>query len=86
IPSPLLPLILSPPLPVSSSPPASPIRPLGYRAAMIRLRAEAASTSHSPLSYIILSHTKPGYLTASKEVRHHSWSLVRSWRELVCCC
>ncbi|GJS95471.1 hypothetical protein Tco_0802439 [Tanacetum coccineum] len=43
-----------PPLPVSSpvpvlspSPPASPIRPLGYRAAMIRLRAEAASTSHS---------------------------------------
>ncbi|GKA09737.1 hypothetical protein Tco_0689170 [Tanacetum coccineum] len=52
IPSPSLPL--SPPLPVlslvpvlSPSPPASPIRPLGYRAAMIRLRAEAASTSHS---------------------------------------
>ncbi|GJY78313.1 hypothetical protein Tco_0484114 [Tanacetum coccineum] len=52
IPSPSLPV--SPPLPVSSpvpvlspSPPASPIRPLGYRAAMIRLRAEAASTSHS---------------------------------------
>ncbi|GKD13167.1 hypothetical protein Tco_1197574, partial [Tanacetum coccineum] len=45
IPSPSLPL--SPPLPVSSPPPASPIRPLGYRAAMIRLRAEAASTSHS---------------------------------------
>ncbi|GKF36580.1 hypothetical protein Tco_0113338, partial [Tanacetum coccineum] len=46
--------IPSPPLPVSSpvpvlspSPPASPIRPLGYRAAMIRLRAEAASTSYS---------------------------------------
>ncbi|GKF26683.1 hypothetical protein Tco_0082577, partial [Tanacetum coccineum] len=49
IPSPSLPL--SPPLPVSASPPASPIRPLGYRAAMIRLRAEAASTSYSlPLS------------------------------------
>nr|GFC11633.1 hypothetical protein [Tanacetum cinerariifolium] len=36
-----------------SSPPASPVSPcpirsLGYRAAMIRLRAEAASTSHSP--------------------------------------
>ncbi|GKE93440.1 hypothetical protein Tco_1574535, partial [Tanacetum coccineum] len=52
IPSPSLPL--SPPLPVSlpvpvlsPSPPASPIRPLGYRAAMIRLRAKAASTSHS---------------------------------------
>ncbi|GKF32281.1 hypothetical protein Tco_0102079, partial [Tanacetum coccineum] len=66
IPSPSLPL--SPPLPVSSpvpvlspSPPASPIRPLGYRAAMIWLRAEAASTSHSlPLPLpIILSHTRP---------------------------
>ncbi|GKC31941.1 hypothetical protein Tco_1039235, partial [Tanacetum coccineum] len=66
--SPPLPQISSPPLPVSSpvpvlspSPPASPIRPLGYRAAMIRLRAEAASTSHSlPLPPpIILSHTRP---------------------------
>ncbi|GKB09132.1 hypothetical protein Tco_0837444 [Tanacetum coccineum] len=46
IPSPSLPL--SPPLPVlSPAPPPSPIRSLGYRAAMIRLRAEAASTSHS---------------------------------------
>ncbi|GKD65751.1 hypothetical protein Tco_1307859 [Tanacetum coccineum] len=68
IPSPPLPQIPSPPLPVSSpvpvlspSPPASPIRLLGYRAAMIRLRAEAASTSHSlPLPPpIILSHTRP---------------------------
>ncbi|GJY02774.1 hypothetical protein Tco_0360926 [Tanacetum coccineum] len=68
IPSPPLPPIPSPSLPVSSpvpvlspSPPASPIRPLGYRAAMIRLRAEAASTSHSlPLPPpIILSHTRP---------------------------
>ncbi|GKD71249.1 hypothetical protein Tco_1325339 [Tanacetum coccineum] len=58
-PSPLTPLssplpqIASPPLPTSppasvllASPPASPIRPLGYRAAMIRLRAETLSTSH----------------------------------------
>ncbi|GKC81997.1 hypothetical protein Tco_1137714, partial [Tanacetum coccineum] len=72
IPSPSLPvsppLLVSPPLPVSSpvpvlspSPPASPIRLLGYRAAMIRLRAEATSTSHSlPLPPpIILSHTRP---------------------------
>ncbi|GKD27511.1 hypothetical protein Tco_1233725 [Tanacetum coccineum] len=72
IPSPSLlvspPLPVSPPLLVSSpipmlspSPPASPIRPLGYQAAMIQLRAEAASTSHSlPLPPpIILSHTKP---------------------------
>ncbi|GKE63764.1 hypothetical protein Tco_1514131, partial [Tanacetum coccineum] len=66
IPSPSLPV--SPPLPISSpvpvlspSPPASPIRPLGYRAAIIRLSAEAASTSHSlPVSPpIILSHTRP---------------------------
>ncbi|GJY70609.1 hypothetical protein Tco_0474312, partial [Tanacetum coccineum] len=52
IPSPSLPV--SPPLPVSSlvpvlspSPPPSLIRSLGYRAAMIRLRVEAASTSYS---------------------------------------
>ncbi|GKE20186.1 hypothetical protein Tco_1431698, partial [Tanacetum coccineum] len=52
IPSPSLPV--SPPLPVSSpvpvispSPPPSPIRSLVYRAAMIRLGAETASTSHS---------------------------------------
>nr|GFB44210.1 hypothetical protein [Tanacetum cinerariifolium] len=46
---PLLPSILSPPSSVlSPAPPPSPIRSLGYRAAMIRLRAEAASTSHSP--------------------------------------
>nr|GEX68936.1 reverse transcriptase domain-containing protein [Tanacetum cinerariifolium] len=44
-----LPSILSPPSYVlSPTPPPSPIRSLGYQAAMIRLRAEAASTSHSP--------------------------------------
>nr|GFC08742.1 hypothetical protein [Tanacetum cinerariifolium] len=49
IPFPRLPPILSPPSPVlSPALPPSPIRSLGYRAAMIRLRAEAASTSHSP--------------------------------------
>ncbi|GJX83429.1 hypothetical protein Tco_0332910 [Tanacetum coccineum] len=60
-----LPQIPSPPLPVSSpvpvispSPPASPICPLGYRAAMIRLRAEAPSTSYLPPPHIILSHTR----------------------------
>ncbi|GKB86177.1 hypothetical protein Tco_0958449 [Tanacetum coccineum] len=48
-----LPQIPTPPLPVSSSVPvsplplpASPTYPLGYRAAMIRQRAEAPSTSH----------------------------------------
>ncbi|GJS77642.1 putative reverse transcriptase domain-containing protein [Tanacetum coccineum] len=57
IPSPPLPPILSP-LHVSSPPPASPTYPLGYRAAMIWLRAEASSTSHSPPPHIILSHTR----------------------------
>nr|GFC51440.1 hypothetical protein [Tanacetum cinerariifolium] len=46
---PPLPPILSPPSPMlSPAPPPSSIRSLGYRAAMIRLRAKAASTSHSP--------------------------------------
>ncbi|GJX05827.1 hypothetical protein Tco_0193759 [Tanacetum coccineum] len=64
IPSLLLPPILSP-LPVSPSLPleppplpVSPTYPLGYRAAMIRLRVEALSTSHSPLPHSILSHTR----------------------------
>ncbi|GKD06941.1 hypothetical protein Tco_1186626, partial [Tanacetum coccineum] len=39
---------LSPPSPVlSPAPPPSPIPSLGYRAVMIRMRAEVASTSHS---------------------------------------
>ncbi|GJV92689.1 hypothetical protein Tco_1540502 [Tanacetum coccineum] len=61
-----LPQIPSPPLPVSSPlpvllpPPASPTYPLGYRAAMIRQRAESPFTSCSlPLPPpIILSHTR----------------------------
>ncbi|GKD65193.1 hypothetical protein Tco_1307301, partial [Tanacetum coccineum] len=55
-----LPQILSPPLPVSSPPlPASPTYPLGYRAAMIRLRAETPSTSHPQPSSIPPSGTPP---------------------------
>ncbi|GJY10345.1 hypothetical protein Tco_0378530, partial [Tanacetum coccineum] len=57
IPSLPLPPILSLLL-VSSPPAASPTYPLVYRVAMIRLRAEAPSTSHSPPPHIILSHTK----------------------------
>ncbi|GKB64591.1 hypothetical protein Tco_0920777 [Tanacetum coccineum] len=55
----LSPLLVSPPLPVSSPPPASHIRLLSYRAAMIWLRVEAPSTSHSLLlpPPIILFHT-----------------------------
>ncbi|GJS60023.1 hypothetical protein Tco_0654807 [Tanacetum coccineum] len=64
IPSPPLPLILSPlpvspPLPLAPPPlPVSPTYPLGYRVAMILLRVEAPSTSHSPPPHIILSHTR----------------------------
>ncbi|GKB68966.1 hypothetical protein Tco_0930378, partial [Tanacetum coccineum] len=54
-----LPQIHSPPLPVSPLPlPLSPTYPLGYRAMMIWLRAEAPSTSYSPPPHIILSHTR----------------------------
>nr|GFD40361.1 hypothetical protein [Tanacetum cinerariifolium] len=43
------PPILSPPSPIlSPTPPPSPIRSLGYRAAMNRLRDEAASISSPP--------------------------------------
>ncbi|GJU86912.1 hypothetical protein Tco_1294458 [Tanacetum coccineum] len=55
-------LPLSPPSPVlSPAPPPSPIRSLSYRDAMIRIRAEVASTSHSlPLPPpFILSPTRP---------------------------
>ncbi|GKE31834.1 hypothetical protein Tco_1451156 [Tanacetum coccineum] len=56
-PSPLS--LWSSPLPqIPSPPPASPTYPLGYRAAMIRLRAEAPSTSHLSPPHIILSHTR----------------------------
>ncbi|GJU55039.1 hypothetical protein Tco_1228753 [Tanacetum coccineum] len=58
---PSTPLPVSSPLPVSPlSLPASPTYPLGYKAAMIRLRAQSPSTSHIlPLpSPIILPHTR----------------------------
>ncbi|GJT84318.1 putative reverse transcriptase domain-containing protein, partial [Tanacetum coccineum] len=66
LPSPLTPLssplpqIPSPPLLVSPPLPTSPTHPLGYRTAMIWLRAEAPSTSYSLplLPPIILSHTR----------------------------
>ncbi|GJU19743.1 reverse transcriptase domain-containing protein [Tanacetum coccineum] len=56
----LLPRIPSPPFPVPSPLPSSPTHSLGYRAAMIRLRAESQSTSHAlPLPPpIVLSHTR----------------------------
>ncbi|GKC06424.1 hypothetical protein Tco_0998034 [Tanacetum coccineum] len=52
-----LPQIPSLPLPVSPLP-TSPNYPLGYRAAMIRLRVEALSTSYSPPPHITRSHTR----------------------------
>ncbi|GKC41682.1 hypothetical protein Tco_1059404, partial [Tanacetum coccineum] len=57
---------------LSPSPPASPIRLLGYRATMIRLRVKAASTSHSlPLPPPnILSHTRPDALSSGTPPMH----------------
>nr|GEU47198.1 hypothetical protein [Tanacetum cinerariifolium] len=57
----LLPWIPSPPFPVPSPLPTSPIDarvPVGYKAAMIRLRAESPSTSHALLlpPPIVLPH------------------------------
>ncbi|GJS10500.1 putative reverse transcriptase domain-containing protein [Tanacetum coccineum] len=58
---PQIPLPVSPPPPVLTAPPPSPIRSLGYRAATIRMRAEAAATSDSPPlpPPFILSPTRP---------------------------
>ncbi|GJS24729.1 putative reverse transcriptase domain-containing protein [Tanacetum coccineum] len=51
--------IPSPPLPLAPPPlPVSPTYPLGYRATMIQMRADAPSTSLSPPPHIILSHTR----------------------------
>ncbi|GKE89581.1 hypothetical protein Tco_1567056, partial [Tanacetum coccineum] len=56
-----IPFLLSPPSPVLTAPPPSPIRSLGYRAATIRMRAKAAATSHllPLLPPFILSPTRP---------------------------
>ncbi|GKF88618.1 hypothetical protein Tco_0259495, partial [Tanacetum coccineum] len=71
-PTPFLSEIPSPPLPVSSPLPISPpplpaslTHPLGYKAAMIWLRAESPSTSHSlPLPPpIVLLHTRASMVT-----------------------
>nr|GEV86922.1 hypothetical protein [Tanacetum cinerariifolium] len=52
--------MISPPLTISPpSLPASPTHPLGYRAVMIRLRAEAPSTSHPLPSSTPPSGTPP---------------------------
>nr|GFD25190.1 hypothetical protein [Tanacetum cinerariifolium] len=57
IPFPPLPPILLPPSPIlSPAPPPSHIRSFGYRAVMIRLRDEAASTSSPPLQLPSASH------------------------------
>nr|GEY43820.1 hypothetical protein [Tanacetum cinerariifolium] len=76
-----LPQILSPPLPISSPPlHASPTYLLGYRAVMIRLKAEAPSTSHPlpsskppsgtpPLLHIPLPTSSPPFLLPSTSRR-----------------
>nr|GFC65699.1 hypothetical protein [Tanacetum cinerariifolium] len=71
IPCPPLPPMLSPPSPIlAPAPPPSPIRSLGYRAAMIRLRDEAASTS-----------PPPSQLPSAK--REVGYGITDSWDEIV---
>ncbi|GKB00955.1 hypothetical protein Tco_0828999 [Tanacetum coccineum] len=66
---PQIPFPLSPPSPVLTAPPPSPIRSLGYRAATIRMRAEAAATSQITTQYTttlsILSSPPPD------QMHHH---------------
>ncbi|GJX48758.1 hypothetical protein Tco_0273948 [Tanacetum coccineum] len=64
-----LPQIPSPPLPVSPPPPASPTYPLGYQAAMIRLRAEAPFYFHSSNRYISTAHNHEQY-TSIRDSNH----------------
>nr|GEZ99761.1 uncharacterized mitochondrial protein AtMg00810-like [Tanacetum cinerariifolium] len=65
-----LPSLLSPPSPVlSPAPPPSPIRSLGYRAAMIQLRDEAASTSSPPLQLPSASHREDRHETEARMSR-----------------
>ncbi|GJY67607.1 hypothetical protein Tco_0469845, partial [Tanacetum coccineum] len=86
IPSPSLPL--SPPLHVLAPPPASPIRLLGYQAAMIRLRVEAASTSHSlplpPLSPIPAPTSSPPLLLPSTNHREDRPEVTLPPRKRIC--
>ncbi|GJV42634.1 hypothetical protein Tco_1421074 [Tanacetum coccineum] len=84
---PQIPFPLSPPSPVLTAPPPSPIRSLGYRAATIRMRAEAAATSHSlPLPPpFILSPTRPDApppLPTSAFILHSNHILLPSNRRV----
>nr|GFC17854.1 hypothetical protein [Tanacetum cinerariifolium] len=84
IPFPPLPPILSPPSPVlSPAPPPSPIRSFGYRVVMIRLRDEAASTSHSPplqLPSASRREDRPE-VTLPPRKREHQLAPIRSWAD-----
>nr|GFC34749.1 hypothetical protein [Tanacetum cinerariifolium] len=82
IPFPPLPPILSAPSPVlSPAPPPSPIRSLGYRAAMIRLRDEAASTSSPPLYEVGESSSAAAARPAGE--REVGYGITDSWDEIV---
>nr|GFA22146.1 putative reverse transcriptase domain-containing protein [Tanacetum cinerariifolium] len=92
IPFPPLPSILSPPSPVlSPAPPPSPIRSLSYRAAMIRLRDEAASTSSPPLQLPSASRLRADYgfvATMDREImrdpeREVVYGITDLWDEIV---
>nr|GFC18705.1 hypothetical protein [Tanacetum cinerariifolium] len=93
IPFPPLPPILSPPSPVlSPAPPSSPIRSLGYRATMIRLRDEAASTSSPPsqLPFASRREDRPEVTLPPRKreimrdpKREVGYGITNSWDEIV---
>ncbi|GJZ27797.1 hypothetical protein Tco_0572444 [Tanacetum coccineum] len=81
LPSPSLPL--SPPSPVlSPAPPPSPIRSLGYRAAMIRLRAEAISIPFSTITTTLSYSPLPDQMLHIRD-NHHRMSLIAQIERMV---
>ncbi|GKB84262.1 putative reverse transcriptase domain-containing protein [Tanacetum coccineum] len=91
-----LPQILTLPLPVSPPPlPASPTYPLGYRAAMIRLRAKSPCTSHplpsstppswtTPLLPVPLPTSSPPFLLPSTSRRADVFEVTLPSRKRLC--
>nr|GFC08291.1 hypothetical protein [Tanacetum cinerariifolium] len=86
IPFPPLPPIPSPPSPIlAPAPPPSPIRSLGYRAFMIRLRDEVASTSPPPTQLPSASRRedRPETERSCVTQREVGYGITDSWDEIV---
>ncbi|GJT97045.1 hypothetical protein Tco_1092563 [Tanacetum coccineum] len=86
---PQIPFPLSPPSPVLTAPPPSPIRSLGYRAATIRMRAEAAATFPREEEPEVPTHldgimvSAPGPQVRRDPERYVGYGITDSWDEIV---